>query len=289
MKKNVVPWTITELSRQVHRLTFHGCRSNSVFEALIQSDEHWDNAHCDRRLLTKHHQEAVARRAPIFKFGDTFCAMQGKWDKRADNTQLRPEHRGGNYLNQLVNTAADYYEPYADNIVLITPGNHEGSILQRHQFDLIQALHARLAARSKVPHIGSYCGFVQFRFEFSGTFITKTLCYHHGYGGGGEVTRGFIDHNRTRGQYQADIYVSGHIHRRNSDENIMISCTPSGKIRRDQQLFLRSSTYKDEWDGGGYHVMNGRAGRPIGGWWLKFICHDTNGEKSVEIIETRAT
>lgn len=289
MKKTAQKWSTTELSRQVHRITFHNCKAGSEFEVLIQSDEHWDNAHCDRKLLARHHEEAIAKGAPILKIGDLFCAMQGKWDKRADQNQLRPEHRGGSYLDLLVNTAGKWYQPYANNIALITPGNHEGSILLRHETNLTERLLVKLREQSPVPHMGSYCGFVQFRFDFGSNFYTKILNYHHGYGGGGEVTRGMIDNNRTRGQYHADIYVGGHIHRRNSDENIIISCSPSGEIKRSQQLFLRSSTYKDEWDGNGYHVVNGRAARPLGGWWLKFRCCSNKADRYIEVIESRAT
>lgn len=289
MKKPVAPWSIEEISRQVHRLTFHECRAGREFEVLLQTDEHWDNLHCDRKLLTRHHEEAIAKNAPIFKFGDVFCAMQGKWDKRADQSQLRPEHRGGNYLDLLVNTATNYYAPFAKNIALITPGNHEGSILKRHETNLLERLHARLREKSTVPHLGSYTGFVQFRFDNGhGSQETILLHYHHGYGGGGEVTRGMIDNNRTRGQYLADIYVDGHIHRRNSDENILTCCNGHGRIVRRQQLFLRASTYKDESTGDGYHVENGRAGRPLGGWWLKFRLKKIDGEMIVEVIEQRA-
>jgi hypothetical protein len=100
---------------------------------------------------------------------------------------------------------------------------------------------------------------------------SKTLHYHHGYGGGGEVTRGMIDNSRTRGQYSADIYISGHIHRRNSDENVMISVNNYGRVVQKEQVFLRAGTYKREEIGGsGYHIEKGRSARPVGGWWLDF-------------------
>lgn len=285
-------WNISELSRQVHRLTYENCHNGDEFWLLLQTDEHWDNAHCDLKLLARHHDEAVARNAPIFKFGDIFCAMQGKWDKRADQNQLRPEHRGGSYLDLLVNTAGKFYQRWDKNIALITPGNHEGSILQRHETNLTERLLVKLREKSAVPHMGSYGGFVQIQFRFGHKPITLTLNYHHGYGGGGEVTRGLIDNNRTRGQYLADIYIGGHIHRRNSDENIITYCSLFGTVKQQQQLFLRSSTYKDEADGNGWHTAQGRAARPKGGWWLKFTVRaDGTGAsgKRIDVTEMRAT
>lgn len=279
------PWKVTEISRQVHRITFSGIRAGWEQWVLLQSDEHWDNAECDRALLTRHHKEALQKNAPIFKFGDVFCAMQGKWDKRADENQLRPEHRGNKYLDSLVSTASDYYSPFASNIALVTPGNHEGSILGKHQTDLTERLVERLKVKSSTVHMGDYWGYVLFTFD-CGKKLTKQMHYHHGYGGGGEVTRGLIDHSRTRGQYHADIYVSGHIHRRNMDENILTECTTAGVLVKKPQIFLRSGTYKDETKG--WHAMGGRAARPLGGWWLRFTYRPRNGQHYIDCQEIRA-
>jgi hypothetical protein len=212
--------------------------------------------------------------------------MQGKWDKRADQNQLRGEHRGNNYLDKLVDTAEKWYTPYAKNIALITDGNHEGSIMQRHQTDILE----RLSDRLKVLH-GPFWGFVIFNFKKlkDRGATSKVLHFHHGYGGGGEVTRGMIDNSRTRGQYRADIYVSGHIHRRNSDENIITEVVPQKRtIRQKRELFLRASTYKNET--GGWHAETGKAGRPLGGWWLnfKFSCPHNSGHLVVDFSEERA-
>jgi len=164
------------------------------------------------------------------------------------------------------------YRPYAANIAILADGNHETSILRHHQTDLLERLTGSLRRdKSPVLHL-PFTGFVRFRFEDALKHcVSKTLHYHHGYGGGGEVTRGMIDQSRTRGQYVADIYYSGHIHRRNSDENVITSLDHFGSPVESQQLFLRGGTYKREALGGnGYHIEKGRAGRPVGGWWLYF-------------------
>jgi len=237
--------------------------------ALFMADEHFDNAHCDRGLLREHHEEAKIRGAMIFKVGDTFCAMQGKWDKRADERELRPEHRGGNYLDRLVDTAAEFYSPFAANIGFISPGNHESSITQRHQTNLTERLVALLRREGSPVTLGDYWSFVRFSI-FTNGHSHKTVAVdthlHHGYGGGGEVTRGMIDNSRTRSQYMANIYVSGHVHRRNYDENVMTTVTQKGRVRQIVQYFLRCGSYKNETNG--WHAAQGGAGRPMGGWWV---------------------
>jgi hypothetical protein len=160
-----------------------------------------------------------------------------------------------------VKTTAEFYRPYADTIALICPGNHETSIESRHQTDLTDRLCQELSVAK-----GGYWGYVQVEADLGGRAHNLQINYHHGYGGGGEVTRGMIDNNRTRGQYDADVFYSGHIHRRNMDENIVTRLSRLTLVRH-KQLFLRGSTYKDE-HADGWHSQQGRAGRPLGGWWL---------------------
>jgi len=261
-------WKLKTITPETHFIDFEGVKSGWTARVLVMSDEHVDNAKCDRALIEIHHNEAAETGSPILKFGDTFCAMQGKWDKRSDTTQCRPEHQVNNYLDALVKTTADFYRPWKNNIALITPGNHEASIANRHQTDLIDRLLERMGNK---PSKGAYSGFVRFRFGRHYANESKTLRWHHGYGGGGEITRGLIDNSRTRGQCIADIYYSGHIHRRNLDENIIQELTQRGQIKERQQWFLRGSCYKDEHKGGGgWHAEQGRTARPKGGWWLNF-------------------
>ena len=265
-------WTIERRSSTSADIVFDATGKIQRLTALLISDEHADNAHSDLDLIRKHHQEAVDIGAPILKFGDIFCAMEGKWDKRASDSALRVEMRGGNYLDRLVTFHEELYRPYAANIAVLSDGNHETSILRHHQTDLLERLTGSLR-RDKSPALHlPFAGFVRFRFEDASKHaISKTLHYHHGYGGGGEVTRGLIDQSRTRGQYVADVYYSGHIHRRNSDENVITSLDQFGSPVESQQRFLRGGTYKREThDGNGYHIEKGRAGRPVGGWWLHF-------------------
>jgi hypothetical protein len=159
-------------------------------------------------------------------------------------------------------TAVDFYKPYKDNIALITSGNHEQSILYHHDYDILETLTDELGVK-----YGAYQGFVKFVFDIPGYKArTFDLCWHHGYGGGGEVTRGLIDNSRTRGQYLADVYYSGHIHRKNCDENVITRNSARGEILEERQWFIRGSCYKREESY--YHIGSGRAARPLGGWWL---------------------
>jgi hypothetical protein len=211
---------------------------------------------------------AKERGAGVMGFGDIFCAMQGKYDNRADKRDLRPEHQNGNYFDNLVDTATDWWRPYADIIIALTDGNHETEIRKRHETDLLE----RLAVNLGVAHMG-YSGFVRFMFEHAsgGHRTTRRLYWHHGAGGGGPVTKGVIQTNRRAASVDADIFVSGHIHESWIVENVMVSMTDSGRIVHKPQVHCQTATYKQEYVlEGGYHTEKGRPPKPLGGWWLVF-------------------
>jgi hypothetical protein len=125
----------TKHTRNIHEVT---CQSGQEF--LLISDLHWDNPHCDRGLLKNHLDEAVKRNAAIILNGDTLCLMGGRYDKRADKSGVRPEHQVNNYLQAVTEDAANWFKPYAENILLIGYGNHETSIVKHTEFDPLLAL-----------------------------------------------------------------------------------------------------------------------------------------------------
>lgn len=122
---------------------------------LLVSDIHWDNPHCRRDLLGRVLRQAQERGAGILIFGDLFCLMQGKYDPRASKADVRPEHQTANYLDAVVNTAAEYFEPYRENIMLVCPGNHESSVLKRQETDVIARFADAIDVQAGGYHVES--------------------------------------------------------------------------------------------------------------------------------------
>lgn len=270
-----MPWQLREHGRNVHTLHFAVPGAGWEQFVLLQSDEHFDNPHCDRGLYRKHLDLALARRAPVIKYGDLFCAMQGKWDKRGNKDSIRPEDSQGNYLDQLVEHCAAWHRPYAEILAVCGPGNHETSILKRHETHLTERFVERLRALAPATPIrtGGFTGWVRFMFKISSSQNQSVrLWYHHGYGGGGPVTRGIIQTNRRAVYIDADILATGHTHdqwilpierHQLSDRNIS---------RNVRQIHVTSPGYKDEYaDGyGGWHIERGGPPKPTGAIWLRF-------------------
>lgn len=260
-------WQSIDVSKSVTRIKF----AKSV-SAFLMSDLHWDNPMCDRDLLKKHLDAAVLDGAPIFMAGDVFCLMQGKFDKRANKNAIRPEHNTDRYFDSIIETAIEFFGPYAKNIAMVSPGNHETAVLKRHEFCIIDRFVQAL--KSAVPDspvkAGHYSGWVVFQGSMNkskGERTNRKLWYHHGYGGGGPVTRGVIQTNRTQVYVDgADILWSGHTHDSWCVPIQTIGLNNADVPVQGRSLHIRTAGYKDEYrkGEGGWHIERGGPPKPLG-------------------------
>lgn len=288
MKKPVASWSIEPKNAtcSVVRVTMPtGCKT---FKALLLSDVHLDSkghVHSSHRKLLN---AAKSIGAPIFKFGDTFDAMQGPHDKRADKGSTRAEHDGPDYFDRLVNTAADVYAPYADLLAYIGTGNHETSVLKHSGTNLITRLCERLNDRyggHVVP--GGYRGWIRWQFEIRGGARTsKNLYWCHGAGGGGEVSMGVLKFKR-RAVYlpDADIIVTGHIH---EDVNARVAryrLSDHGVEYRDEQLHISVPSLKDSQTGKPFSWEHEKEMPPKcdGAYWLTFTVASDGQHKTIVV------
>jgi len=248
---------------------------------LLRSDAHHDNPHCRWDLEKRHLDEVVARRAGIIDVGDLFCAMQGKYDKRSDKSTCRPEHQCTDYLDALVRTAADFYEPYAHNWLIMGQGNHETAVQNRHETNLTERLVSTLNDRTgSHVKLGGYTGWVRFQLTQSTKRASRKLWWIHGYGGGGPVTMDTIQAQRQRGYIEnADVMVSGHTHDAWALDTIKLRLNNAGAVERRVLWQIKTPTYKDEYADGaaGWHVQTGKPPKPLGAFWIRLTWPSIDG------------
>lgn len=272
---------IEKVGRNVLNVYIHGIMSEWEQWILLTSDRHHDSLLSDKKFATQHLEKARRRNAKILDFGDFFDCMQGKYDPRRNYPDMDPKYlsamvkKGIGYFDAIVEDAARIYSPYADMFLQISKGNHEAAILQHNDTDLINRLVGKLNTDNGTQiQTGEYGGWVQFFFKFYKTVGESVkLKYHHGYGGGGPVTKGVIQSNRQAVYLpDANIVANGHIH-----ENWILPVqreriTAEGTIYLDTQYHIRTGTYKDEYaDGaGGWANEKGMPPKPIGAVWLRF-------------------
>jgi predicted phosphodiesterase len=268
-----VSWNFQEVSRNVHLFNVNLQTVGDEQWFLLQSDVHWDNPKCDRKKLKKHLDLALERNAPVLDFGDFFCAMQGKYDRRSSKKDIRPEHQNNQYLDSLVNTAAEYLKPYAKIITVRGNGNHESAINKNHETDLNERLAERIRMDGGIARRGGYSGYIRFQIH-NGKRNNRSikLWYFHGSGGGGPVTRGVIQTNRQAVYVSdADIVASGHVHESWQVAVERMRLNAADRVVLERQTHVKIAGYKEEYEDGygGWHIETGKPPKPTGAWWLR--------------------
>jgi UDP-2,3-diacylglucosamine pyrophosphatase LpxH len=283
---------LTKVTRNLHTLEL----GREETRLAILSDLHWDNPKCDRDMLKRHLDYCLKESIPVMVVGDLFCLMQGKGDRRGNKSDIRPEHNNAKYLDSVVETAVEWFSPYASILTVIGYGNHETAIIKYQETDLLQRFVDLMNYKNKSNiFTGGYGGWLVIKKNIrTNTSMSKTLKYFHGSGGGGIVTKGAINLTRALETYEnMDVFVMGHIHENASRNDVRDALQyNTGKhtyelIQKQIHLAI-TGTYKEEYvDGfGGWHVERGAPIKPLGGRILTLngVCDRRNNSQSYEVL-----
>jgi hypothetical protein len=241
---------------------------------LMISDVHFDNPKCDRKLLKRHLDEAVIRKAKILINGDLFDLMQGKNDRRGVKSDIRPEYLVKDYYSAVVNDAVEFFAPYAENLAFVAYGNHETSIIKHLEIDVLSQFVTLMQYKHGSPvQLGDYTGYINLKLietpKSTGRY-SFIVYYHHGFGGGGVVTRGVIQNQRKDASIEGvDCIWMGHVHELYHLITVKDVYDRHNSIPRTRTVHhIRTSTYKQESGGSGWHEERGAPNKPLGGYWL---------------------
>jgi len=276
-------------AKNIHEIQLKGYNP----KIAMLSDIHWDNPKCDWDLLKKHLDYCVSENIPIMINGDMFCLMQGRGDKRGNKSDIRPEHNNAKYLDSIVETAVEWWSPYAHLLTVIGYGNHESSIIKYQETDILQRFVDLLNYKNKSNvYVGGYGGWIIVNVNVHGNakYCTK-IRYFHGSGGGGIVTKGALNLTRALEMYEGfDIFTMGHIHENScrNDVRDTIDYSVRGGYKnslKDIHLML-TGTYKEEYEDGskGWHVERGAPPKPVGGRILSVEYKRIRNKKEDTII-----
>jgi Icc-related predicted phosphoesterase len=267
--------TVKKHAKNIHELNLIG---KKVKIAML-SDIHWDNPKCDWNQLKKDLDYCKENDIPVMINGDMFCLMQGKGDRRGNKSDIRPEHNNAKYLDSIVETAVEWFLPYAHILTVIGYGNHETAIIKWQETDILQRFVDLLnyKAGSSV-YTGGYGGWLVVRQHISENINTSfKIKYFHGSGGGGVVTKGALNLTRALEMYEDfDVFTMGHIHENASRNDVRDTTSYNAKQgyrQEHKQIHLMlTGTYKEEYGDGskGWHVERGAPVKPTGGRILIF-------------------
>lgn len=243
---------------------------------LLCSDLHFDNPKCKRDLLFSHLNDVRAVGGKAVIFGDIFCFMQGKYDPRRSKSDIRPEHNVANYIDAVIDDTVEQLAPYKDVIAFVSDGNHETALLKNLETDVLSRFTDKFNAIHKTNILkGGYRGWLILRKEFSpGKFISYKICYNHGGGGGGEMSKGVLQHSRMNMYVEnADAIVMGHVHELYAlpTRTEYFDNNPACYKPKTRTVYnVRMATYKEEYEDatGGFHIERLRQPKPLGGVFL---------------------
>lgn len=262
-------------AKNIHELNLIG---KKVKIAML-SDIHWDNPKCDWDQLKKDLDYCKAKDIAVMINGDMFCLMQGKGDRRANKSDIRPEHNNAKYLDSIVETAVEWWSPYAHILTVIGYGNHETAIIKWQETDILQRFVDLLNYKNgSNVYTGGYGGWLIVRQHISENINTSfKIKYFHGSGGGGVVTKGALNLTRALEMYEDfDVFTMGHIHENAARNDVRDTISYNSKLgyrQEHKQIHLMlTGTYKEEYGDGskGWHVERGAPVKPTGGRILVF-------------------
>lgn len=218
---------------------FYGC-----------SDSHLWNINSNMDQFKEELEEALERDARILMLGDMIDAIFPGTDKRHNPSILVKELQGRDDAPiKAIQMTIDFMEPFAENIDLITLGNHELAVWKYHGINmsnmLVMGLNQRLKDKKSKHRVlyGGYTCYMGYKFARKGKKrhgappgpVLDILC-HHGGGGSAPVSKGMIDVNRKETTWDYDIFLFGHKHNSFGVRDVRVSPI----YRQDQQGYIKT-------------------------------------------------
>ena len=204
---------------------------------------------------------------------------------RRNKQDIRPEHSNARYLDSIVETATEWFKPYADVIKVIGYGNHETGVIKYQETDLLQRFVDLLNYKcNSNVQVGGYGGWLIIRqLMHTNISISTKVKYFHGSGGGGIVTKGALNLTRALEMYEDfDVFAMGHIHENSSRNDVRETLNHNAKqgysVKQRHLHLMLTGTYKEEYEEGayGWHVERGAPPKPLGGRILKIEIKEIN-------------
>ena len=101
-----LPWSIKKTAKNAFIIYVDfpsgNLKMGDTWKCLLSFDRHHDNPKSNQALEKAHLDRVKELGTFCLDGGDLFCAMQGKYDRRSNKSDVRPEHQNGEYLDSLV-------------------------------------------------------------------------------------------------------------------------------------------------------------------------------------------
>ena len=198
------------------------------------ADVHMGNNHCDIKAFKKYLDDRDEH-TYFLGLGDLHDSIITKDIKRYSKEDDATD--GSDIIDQQIRMMTAFLKPIADEgrLIGLADGNHENAILKYHGTHPTK----RQCEALNVPYLG-YSGMIRLLLrEKTGRGRKVMIFYHHGYGGGSR-TQGadLTKYSKHAAQYDADIYLYGHVHRKQSDEISRLGASGEKWLNRPRHLAI---------------------------------------------------
>jgi hypothetical protein len=238
-------------------------------------DVHLGNTACDTKAFKEYLAKDYDPEDTFFIGGgdltDSVVTTDKRYQKSVDGTT------GDAIIDEQLETAYDYLKPYASNIIGMSEGNHEQVITKKCGTNPAK----RICSMLNVPYLGysSLIGITVYDRDNEKRCMRIVTRTHHGWGGGSR-TRGsdITKYEKDVGHWDADIYMYGHVHKKQIDRVPRLGLA-NGKLIAKPQLFCICGTFLKTYTMSSDSTYSERGGYPpveIGG----VMVYITPGKKS---------
>lgn len=214
------------------------------------SDLHLDSKYTDKKKVKRLFDEAKEKGYQINIIGDLFDIMGMRMDFRSTKSDIKEALREENYVNLVVQEVAEFLAPYVDCIGIITVGNHEKEFEKRAELYLLEILNLYLHKMTgkEVLISNEYAGYIIMigtRSENNRASASCTIFFNHGKDSNAAMSLGALNVKRNAATIDADIFISGHIHRNLLAPLNRVYCSHQGNITVKEQLHIQLGTAKE--------------------------------------------
>jgi UDP-2,3-diacylglucosamine pyrophosphatase LpxH len=223
---------------------------NKTFTQRWLSDLHLDSKYTDKKKVKRLFDEAKEKGYQINIIGDLFDIMGMRMDFRSTKSDIKEALREENYVNLVVQEVAEFLAPYVDCIGIITVGNHEKEFEKRAELYLLEVLNLYLHKMTgkEVLVSNEYAGYIIMigrKNEDNNSSASCTIFFNHGKDSNAAMSLGALNVKRNAATIDADIFISGHIHRNLLAPLNRVYCSAAGIITVKEQLHIQLGTAKE--------------------------------------------
>ena len=198
------------------------------------SDLHIGHAEHDKKLLADTVKFIKQKGAYSILVGDLIDAIAMQ-DRRYENDSIHPDFKShlDNLHHEQCKSVIKSLSPIKKQILGTVGGNHEATLKKMASYDAVSVIAEGLEVKQLTDP-----SYIILRFRNGGTSRSVRIWLSHGCFMGGGKFRGSKVNNleQKSGQFEADIYLSGHTHDRWVTSRTNMVITDSGVIKENRKI-----------------------------------------------------